>query len=75
MRGYPPLAKISKDAKDLAVAARLFDESERLTGVSFALTAGPRLASCSIETVEPDADRHKVDLALGLFCYSRKELI
>jgi NAD(P)-dependent dehydrogenase (short-subunit alcohol dehydrogenase family) len=37
--GYPTAAKISKGAKDEAVAARLFDESERLTGVSFALPA------------------------------------
>ena len=39
LRGYPATAKISEDAKDKAVAARLFDESERLTGVSFKLSA------------------------------------
>jgi len=39
LRGYPAAAKISKGAKDEAVAARLFDESERLTGVSFELSA------------------------------------
>ncbi len=39
MNGYPAPAKISKDAQNREVAARLFDESERLTGVSFALPA------------------------------------
>jgi NAD(P)-dependent dehydrogenase (short-subunit alcohol dehydrogenase family) len=41
MNGYPALAKISDRAKDETVAARLFDESELLTGVSFALPARP----------------------------------
>jgi NAD(P)-dependent dehydrogenase (short-subunit alcohol dehydrogenase family) len=39
MNGPPALARIPKDAQDEYVAARLFDESERLTGVSFSLPA------------------------------------
>jgi NAD(P)-dependent dehydrogenase (short-subunit alcohol dehydrogenase family) len=35
MKGTPEPAKITKRAKDADVAARLFDESEKLTGVSF----------------------------------------
>ncbi|MGV3621271.1 MAG: SDR family oxidoreductase [Archangium sp.] len=34
-RGYPTLAKVPKQAEDAAVAAKLFTESERLTGVTF----------------------------------------
>ncbi len=35
-RGYPAPAKIPPQAKDVEVAARLWQVSERLTGVSFA---------------------------------------
>ena len=35
LKGYPMAAKIAPAAKDVAVAKRLWAESERLTGVSF----------------------------------------
>ena len=38
-RGYPALAKVPSQARDSAVAARLWDVSEQLTGVRFGLTA------------------------------------
>jgi NAD(P)-dependent dehydrogenase (short-subunit alcohol dehydrogenase family) len=37
MRGYPKLAQPSDDAKDEAVARRLWEVSEKLTGVKYAL--------------------------------------
>jgi NAD(P)-dependent dehydrogenase (short-subunit alcohol dehydrogenase family) len=39
LRGSPRLTRRSKAAKDMAVAARLWDVSEELTGVSFPLSA------------------------------------
>lgn len=39
LRGRPERAKLIPATRDLAVAARLWEESERLTGVSFGLAA------------------------------------
>jgi hypothetical protein len=38
MKGPPVRARISQRARDAAVAKRLWEESERLTGVTFAFT-------------------------------------
>jgi NAD(P)-dependent dehydrogenase (short-subunit alcohol dehydrogenase family) len=35
MRGYPKIAKIAPQAKDIQVATKLWDESEKLTNVKF----------------------------------------
>lgn len=35
MRGYPTVAKIAPQAKDVAVASKLWEESEKLTNVKF----------------------------------------
>ena len=43
-RGYPTLAKLPSQAHDPAVAARLWDVSEALTGVRLAPTAKPAAA-------------------------------
>lgn len=40
-RGYPTLAKLPSQAQDTAVAARLWEVSEALTGVRFASAAKP----------------------------------
>jgi hypothetical protein len=45
MNGPPVPAGISKRAKDTAVAKRLWEESEKLTGVTFAFT--PRLSKAA----------------------------
>ena len=35
MRGYPTIAQIAPQAKDIKVALKLWEESERLTNVKF----------------------------------------
>ena len=40
-RGYPSVARVPRAAKDMAAAARLWDMSEKLAGVSFASSFHP----------------------------------
>jgi hypothetical protein len=44
-KGDPTAAKIVAAAKDQAVAARLWEQSERLTGVTFANFVRPRMSA------------------------------
>jgi NAD(P)-dependent dehydrogenase (short-subunit alcohol dehydrogenase family) len=41
LRGYPTLVEASRRARDEALASRLWDVSERLTGVSYRLSSPP----------------------------------
>jgi NAD(P)-dependent dehydrogenase (short-subunit alcohol dehydrogenase family) len=47
MNGPPGPARINGKAKDASVAARLFEESEKLTGVTFSFTKATRAAGAT----------------------------